>query len=164
MHKFGEIGLGLIPVSSFIDDLLKGKFAPQPLIVIDTFKQKLSEKQHLVSVVLTNKGNAVCAFTSISMGSKNRSNFIRAESHRIVKISRGGLGGNTIDIIAKDITPNEWGSIDLIFNKPTDIEFFDIKTESKSQYRYKQVYAIGSDISINIGQLTNTRTGEPIKK
>jgi len=149
-------------IDEIVRSLTEGKFVPQPLMIIDTFKQKISEGKYSTSIVVTNRGNAICDFIFVSICSTTKGNIRGVDVYGVVKVSRGGAGGNCVDIVAKDVARGEYGHIDLIFPRQTDVEFLDIKADTRTEYHYKPIYMIGGNITVTMGPLIDLRTGKPV--
>lgn len=148
-------------VDDFLEDSVKSITAPHAIIRIDKFKQQMSKKEYMVTVAVTNIGNDICRFVSMSLSSKDLNNIIDVHTEGVMRIARGGPGGNSVDVVAKDIAPLEYGSVRLTFEKEADVKYNIIKTDSKSLWRYSPVHEDGVDISVSVGPSINLKTGKP---
>ncbi len=135
---------GILPEDKISEQITRGKLGPQPLLVIDKSRSMISDNEIMVTVVITNKGNATCKQMSLSICSKGKYEVKKASATGVVSVVK--VDGRCADIAAKEMAPQQWGSVDLLFDNPTDVEYCDVKADEGNEYGYKPVFALGFDM------------------
>lgn len=133
----------ILPEGKIIEQIRKGKIAPQPLIVIDKSREMISDNEIRISIILTNKGNAACKLASLSVRSKHKYKVKTSSANGVASVNTAD--GSRVDIVAQNIAPEQWGSVDLIYDNPTDVEYLELKVDSNAGYGYKPIFALGFD-------------------